>query len=70
MLTKAELNDLTAQMQEAEDYINRLNRRAILLYNVLSKISNRLDEIDQKAGGKIDWEEFQAMFNSTLKGVC
>ena len=68
-MTKAELNACSAELQKFESDVAKLTQKAILLYNVLGKISNRIDEINQKCGSQIDWVEVQKLFTSYAKGV-
>ena len=66
-MNKVEVQAVRNEMQCFKDEIEDLTRKAVLLYSVLGKISNRMDEINQKCGGALNFEELQKVFQSAFK---
>ena len=66
-MNKVEVQAARNEMQCFKDEIEDLTRKAVLLYSVLGKISNRMDEINQKAGGALNFDEMQKIFQSVFK---
>ena len=66
-MNKADAQALKNEMQMFKDDLEDVTRKAILLYNILGKINNRMDEINQKAGGALNFDEMQKIFQNVFK---